>query len=248
MTASLSDLPVIPDGADPRALASAGIEVWASLDSQHTCQVSNLGRAAWVSRGKVYTTEGTSSTTVYRSFFFPHRTMLAHRAVVLAFDGEPKEHQTDVRHLDGNPTNNRLDNLAYGTRSENMQDARKVKLRMSLATPREGSAWFGGTPGSLEDYLTRAFVLAAEGKVTLLAIGQIFNISPTTVSRMFDEGKAEGRWTEQCPDARAQKRLPSDVRQKIRDLVREGKTREEVNEALSLSLTHQDFYYYKNKK
>ena len=31
----------------------------------------------------------------------------------------------EVRHLDGNPRNNTLSNLAYGTKSDNMQDAAK---------------------------------------------------------------------------------------------------------------------------
>ncbi len=44
-----------------------------------------------------------------------------HRAVLLAFVGPCPEGQF-TRHLDGDKTNNRLDNLRYGTQSENMQD------------------------------------------------------------------------------------------------------------------------------
>lgn len=45
-----------------------------------------------------------------------------HQLVALAFLGNrPKG--ADVRHLDGDQLNNRLSNLAYGSRSDNMRDA-----------------------------------------------------------------------------------------------------------------------------
>lgn len=45
-----------------------------------------------------------------------------HSAVMLAFVG-PRPNGLEVRHLDGNPKNNSLENLAYGTRSQNHLDA-----------------------------------------------------------------------------------------------------------------------------
>lgn len=45
-----------------------------------------------------------------------------HALVMEAFIG-PRPEGMDIRHLDGNPLNNYLSNLAYGTRTENMQDA-----------------------------------------------------------------------------------------------------------------------------
>ena len=47
---------------------------------------------------------------------------LVHRLVLAAFVGPCPEGE-EVRHLDGNPGNNRLSNLAYGTRGENNLDA-----------------------------------------------------------------------------------------------------------------------------
>lgn len=52
-----------------------------------------------------------------------------HKLVALAFLG-PRPEGQDVRHLDGNPLNNRADNLAYGTRTENILDVY-----------RQGRAW-----------------------------------------------------------------------------------------------------------
>lgn len=47
-----------------------------------------------------------------------------HQLVTEAFVG-PRPTGSEVRHLDGNPANNRASNLAWGTRRENMADARR---------------------------------------------------------------------------------------------------------------------------
>ena len=47
-----------------------------------------------------------------------------HRLVAWAFIGV-QENGVEVRHIDGDSRNNRLDNLCYGTKSDNMQDAIK---------------------------------------------------------------------------------------------------------------------------
>lgn len=46
----------------------------------------------------------------------------AHKVVMLAFVG-PRPDGLIVRHLDGNPANNHLSNLAYGTHGENRLDS-----------------------------------------------------------------------------------------------------------------------------
>jgi hypothetical protein len=45
-----------------------------------------------------------------------------HQLLALVFLDAPGEGQTEVRHLDGNPTNNSVSNLAWGTRAENASD------------------------------------------------------------------------------------------------------------------------------
>jgi len=47
--------------------------------------------------------------------------LYVHRAVLLAFKGYPDTNQ-ETRHLDGNPKNNDISNLKWGTRLENMLD------------------------------------------------------------------------------------------------------------------------------
>lgn len=48
-----------------------------------------------------------------------------HRLVAEAFLGPRPSEETVIRHLNGNPTDNRLENLAYGTQKDNMMDAIK---------------------------------------------------------------------------------------------------------------------------
>lgn len=49
--------------------------------------------------------------------------LTVHKVVLLAFVGPRPATHTHIRHLDGNPRNNRLENLRYGTVSENQRDA-----------------------------------------------------------------------------------------------------------------------------
>jgi hypothetical protein len=62
-----------------------------------------------------------------------HSQIFVHRLVLLAFVGPcPAGHES--RHLDGDPKNNRLTNLAWGTRLENMAD----RSRLGEHNPAKG--------------------------------------------------------------------------------------------------------------
>lgn len=68
-----------------------------------------------------------------------HGSMLVHTAVALAFLG-PRPEGLDVCHNDGDPTNNRLDNLRYDTRTDNILDVYRLGGRwrkLSLDNIRE---------------------------------------------------------------------------------------------------------------
>lgn len=53
------------------------------------------------------------------------KTYYVHRLVALAFISEPPTEKHEVRHLDGNSSNNNAGNLQWGTSSENTADCRK---------------------------------------------------------------------------------------------------------------------------
>lgn len=52
------------------------------------------------------------------------KTVFVHRLVAFAFLGEPPSAKHEVRHLDGNSANNAVDNLKWGTSSEDTADCR----------------------------------------------------------------------------------------------------------------------------
>lgn len=55
-----------------------------------------------------------------------------HRLVALAFLENP-EYKPVVHHIDGNPLNNTLKNLAYATYAENVQEYQKIKKQQEQA-------------------------------------------------------------------------------------------------------------------
>lgn len=53
---------------------------------------------------------------------FPDKTAIGVHLVVMNAFGPPQPEGTECRHLDGIPSNNKLENLEWGTRSQNIQD------------------------------------------------------------------------------------------------------------------------------
>ncbi len=66
-----------------------------------------------------------------------HFNNLVHRLVLETFVG-PCPKGMECRHLDGNPANNQLNNLKWGTRSENMRD--RVRHGTSSRGEQSGNA------------------------------------------------------------------------------------------------------------
>ncbi|TXH10486.1 MAG: hypothetical protein E6R04_05275 [Spirochaetes bacterium] len=71
-------------------------------------------------RAQKETGKGYRSVTLIRDAKL--RTFTVHRLVLEAFVG-PRPEGNECRHLDGNPSNNNLGNLAWGTPSENQRDS-----------------------------------------------------------------------------------------------------------------------------
>lgn len=97
-------------------------------------EVSNLGRVRGVPR-VIIRSNGVPQTIPGRILRpFPSHTghlrmrvtggkdVAVHRAVLLAFVGPPPEGY-EACHINGNPADNRLENLRWGTRSDNLRDA-----------------------------------------------------------------------------------------------------------------------------
>jgi hypothetical protein len=106
------------------------------------------------------------------------KTFYIHRLVLETFIG-PCPLGMECRHLDGNPKNNKLENLCWGTRSENRKDAIK-----------HGTFYFcPGYKGSknpnvkLNNWKVRIIKRLLEDEyLTQIEIAEIFNINPRTIS------------------------------------------------------------------
>jgi hypothetical protein len=98
-----------------------------------------------------------------------------HRAVLLTFVGEPESDQ-EGRHLDGNPGNNSLDNLCWGTRLENAADRRK---HGRMPAPHE-SGFTKLKPGDIP----RIRELQKKG-FSSRQVGRIYGTSHTTILKVW---------------------------------------------------------------
>lgn len=111
------------------------IEEWRDIAGFSNYQVSNLGRVRSIDhfspyrdsqrfhKGLVKTpvpmANGYQSVLLYRDGKKNNR--LIHRLVLTAFDRHPKAWE-EARHLNGDPTDNRLENLQWGSSTENKLD------------------------------------------------------------------------------------------------------------------------------
>lgn len=76
-----------------------------------------------------------------------YRTTYIHRLVALAFHGIPDSSETDVHHIDGNPRNNRPENLMWCTHQANCQQTQhagrqgKAIQQIDLQTNKVIAQW-----------------------------------------------------------------------------------------------------------
>lgn len=110
------------------------------------------------------------------------RNRLVHVLVAETFIG-PRPTGLQVRHLDGNPGNNRRSNLIYGTAKENARD--RERHRRTLRGERHGSA-------KISDYeVERMRELHVKAALTQDALAKAFGISQQQVSNILRRKKRQ---------------------------------------------------------
>ena len=87
--------------------------------SDHGRVRSNRVRDVWKTRKPGTIQHGYQNITLSRDG--KNHTRTIHRLVLTAFGREPQEGEV-CRHLDGNPANNHISNLCWGTQKENSHD------------------------------------------------------------------------------------------------------------------------------
>jgi hypothetical protein len=239
-------------GDDVVGLALAGEEVWAPVsDCPSRYFVSNLGRvASRVRSGNVtkmlnpshsltgYLTVGVTPTPGGKS-----DTRLVHRLVVAAFVGPaPSPQHIDIRHLDGDKKNNRVCNLAWGTRSENMRDvyAHRAPALRERTQARKEAKWYSED----EHVRNTTALLYREGKLTIADCARLMDCSPERAAQIVygETQRVEGETSQR----RKKYRTPQRKRE-IMTLVAEGLGLKDINERLGETLTAQDVYYYRSR-
>ena len=96
---------------------------------RHCWQVSNFGRFRNL-RGTI--SHGNQEPTGYKRVGLKGKSYLMHRLVKLAFHGPPWHEQAwQVNHLDGNKSNNTLENLQCATQSENIRHSCNSRSRQA---------------------------------------------------------------------------------------------------------------------
>lgn len=121
------------------------MEIWKDIEGFEGCyQVSNLGRVRSLDhkterlnrgrkqvitfKGKVLTPR--KHTSGYLNIGIKRKNYYIHRLVAAAFI-KKKEHQDSVNHIDGDKTNNSVENLEWCTHQENLNHAEKMGLRFA---------------------------------------------------------------------------------------------------------------------
>jgi hypothetical protein len=106
------------------------VEEWRTVEKHPHVEVSNLGNVRNLWRNQVIARKPAkhqSGSLVVGISVGGHRgvTRRIHVLVAEAFIG-PKPPKMDVNHIDGDKTNNRLENLEYVTRSENLKHSWRI--------------------------------------------------------------------------------------------------------------------------
>ncbi len=146
------------------------------------------------------------------------RNVRVHTAVLTAFVGpRPAGHQ--CRHLDGDPNNNKLSNLKWGTRKENAADMRK----------------HGNTPGWLTDeQVLKIRRRRADGeKLTVLA--KEFGVSTAAISSCCLGNSYAHLPLAEDPNARRKPRLTREQILEIRRLAVAGRSLRSISAAVGVA-------------
>ena len=240
---------------DAIELSRQGVEVWKPVsDCPDRYFVSNLGRIISCARGRpeqlknTVTAAGYYSVGVYVRKGKPPDTRLVHKMVVDAFvGGPPSPLHTDVRHLDGNEQNCSLHNLAWGTRSENMQDVwlhRKTPIAGNEAKQEERRTWYSSVDAS-DRVVEVTLQLMKEGKLNIRDAARLWGCSANVAAAVV-HGGTNRPVPPELTVAKKSKRL-APQKEAISVLAAEGKGFKEINEVLGETLTAQDVYYYRSK-
>lgn len=147
-------------------------EHWQPVPGYDGLWASTLGRIGSTRRGNFQIRRGSDHDGYRRIHLTGPDRVFAHVLVALAFRGDRPVGCTDVRHLNGDRSDNRPENLAYGTSRENRADAvRHGTLPVGLANGR----------ATVPDETVRAAVADVRGGMTVKAASLKHGVNAKTL-------------------------------------------------------------------
>lgn len=168
------------------------LEIWKGVEEYYGYEVSNMGRVrCWNPRNRhakpprkariLKLTKSRGYPTVKLSNNGKRETFQIHSLVLTAFIGERPENMQG-RHLDGNPENNVLFNLVWGTISENQRD--RIRHNTHLHGERHVNHKL-----TEKNVVKIKYLLKAKAKSSA-KIGKLFGVSGSTIEAI----KREANW------------------------------------------------------
>ena len=151
-------------------------------------QVSNLGRYR-TCRGLISTPKPRTSGYVRIKINGNHH--LIHRVMAVAFGLPRRDDQDTVDHIDGNPSNNRLDNLRWANRSEQVRHSYATNKTRASSAPKQSKPILGRALGTQE--WTQYQSTAEAARVLGLSPG---SISACCGGKQKRAGEYEFKWAE----------------------------------------------------
>ncbi len=163
------------------------ITIWGKLDPDDHYLCSIDGDILSTKFGRTKPIKPTPDSTGYLCFSYYKdgikTTMKVHRFVAMIFLSDKSDQGLEVLHYDGNPLNNSLENLRWGTRKENCADA------IRHGTLGEARGERHGMSKLTEDDVMQIRDLRALG-LTQREIGYLFGVNQSQINRIL-RGK---RW------------------------------------------------------
>jgi hypothetical protein len=167
---------------DARKLSTEGVEVWTACPAFEDYSVSNMGRVYSSLKSKFLSPFNNGNGYLAVALFDrskKKKTLLVHRLVLLAFDGPSPDGSNDGRHvLTPDKGDERLCNLAWGTRSENMMDVwrhRSEGFKARTTSARESTE---NPTYTLDQHLVEiGLEFSAEGKLNIADLSRLWNVS-----------------------------------------------------------------------
>ena len=147
-----------------------------SIDFLPNTQISSDGRLWRNGKEKKFTVSPIGYEVVSFSTNNKTKTYYKHRLMLHAFVGVCPDN-CEALHINGNRLDNRLENLRWGTRKENVADA--IKHGTATIGSRNGAA-------KLTDEMVKTIRLSKTIGESVDKLSDQFNVSITTIKRVLD--------------------------------------------------------------